>query len=302
MSIPTDSMRLVRRLAYWLRFRSQQDDLREELEFHREMLASDLERRGLSPEEARVSARRVMGNETYMREEARGVWLSTTLEAVLKDIRYAWRGLRRSPVFTTVAVLTLAICIGANTAIFTVVHRVLLAPLPYPDANRIVRLDANPASDANLRGLALYPDVVRAWATRSRTVEDLVASTSNVVRIGADSTSPRVPAAWVTPSFLTLLRTPPALGRGFTACRCTERSTARGDDRLRVLADALRQRDGRRWEGHHDQWCFAHDRRGDGESCADADSIPGAHRRLDAAESRLGRRSAGCRCPACARV
>jgi predicted permease len=193
----------------------QQDDLREELEFHREMLANDLERQGLSPEAARAAARRAMGNETYMREEARGVWLSTTLEAVLKDVRYAWRGLRRSPVFTAVAVLTLAICIGANTAIFTVMHRVLLAPLPYPDGNRIVRLDQVPASDPNIRGLALYPDVVRAWAARSRTVEDLVASNSNLVRIGADSTSPAVPAAWVTPSFLTLLRTPPALGRGF---------------------------------------------------------------------------------------
>lgn len=217
MSDATDPMRLVRRLVYWLRFRSRQDDLREELELHREMLARDLERQGLSPDEATVAARRVMGNETYMREEARGVWLSTTLEAVLKDIRYAWRGLRRSPVFTAVAVLTLAICIGANTAIFTVMHRVLLAPLPYPDGNQIVRLDQVPASDPNIRGLSLYADVVRAWAARARSVEDLVASTSTMVRIGVDSTSPRAPGAWVTPSFLSLLRTPPALGRGFTA-------------------------------------------------------------------------------------
>ncbi|HTK54022.1 MAG TPA: ABC transporter permease [Gemmatimonadaceae bacterium] len=216
-TLATGLMRLARRLACWLRFRSWQDGLREEIEFHREMLATDLKRQGLSPDAARAAARRAMGNETYMREEARGVWLSATVEAVLKDGRYAWRGLRRSPLFTAVAVLTLAICIGADTAIFTVMHHVLLAPLPFPDANQIVRLDTPPASNPEMHHLALYPDVVRAWAARSRTVEDLVATESNMVRIGADSTEPLVPGASVTPSFLILLRTPPALGRGFTA-------------------------------------------------------------------------------------
>jgi hypothetical protein len=80
---------------------------------------------------------------------SRRIWLSTTLEAALNDVRYAWRGLRRSSVFTAVAMLTLAICIGANAAIFTVMHRVLLAPLPYPEGNRIVRLDTPAASDPN---------------------------------------------------------------------------------------------------------------------------------------------------------
>ncbi len=216
MSILTSVTRLARRLAYWWRFHTHQDDLREELEMHRDLLARDLERQGLSADEARRAAHRAMGNETYMREEARGVWLSTALEAVLKDVRYAWRGLRRSPVFTTVAVLTLAICIGANTAIFTVMHSVLLAPLPYPDANRIVRLDTPPASDPNLR-LYTSGEVIRAWAARSRTVQDVVVAGTPMVSVGADSTGPHVRGAFVTPSFLTLLRTPPALGRGFTA-------------------------------------------------------------------------------------
>jgi hypothetical protein len=87
-------MRWYRRLMYWLRFRSQSDGLREELSHHASLLIKENERRGLSPADARDSARRAMGNETFMREEARGVWLAPTIEAVLQDLRYAWRGLR----------------------------------------------------------------------------------------------------------------------------------------------------------------------------------------------------------------
>ena len=225
MSLATDAMRLLRRIIYWLHFRSRQDGLREELALHRELLERDLERQGLPAAAARSAANRAMGNETYMREEARGVWLSTTLEALLADVRYAWRGLRRSPLFTIVAVLTLAICIGANSAIFTVMHRVLLAPLPFPDGNRIVRLDTPAASDPDIR-LAVSGDVVRAWVARSRTIEDLVAGGAGMVRVGPDSTSPRVSAAWVTPPFLRLLRTRPALGRGFGDDDATRGATA----------------------------------------------------------------------------
>src|SRR4029077_3852358 len=82
-SIDGSAMNWARRLAYWLRFRSHERDLRDELASHRELLASDLERGGLTPNAAAHAARSAMGNETYMREEARGVWLSPRLEALL---------------------------------------------------------------------------------------------------------------------------------------------------------------------------------------------------------------------------
>src|SRR5512146_1549854 len=139
--------RLVRRIAYWWRFRAQQDALREELQLHRELVAGDLQRKGLLPEAARNEARRAMGNETLMREEARNVWLSTRLESVIKYWQYACRGLRRSPGFTALVVLTIALTIAANTIVFSVVHRVLLDPLPYPDGNRIVHLATESTKD-----------------------------------------------------------------------------------------------------------------------------------------------------------
>src|SRR4051812_21292155 len=115
-------MRWMRRLAYWLRFRSREEALREELAFHRDQRAADFQRQGLAPAAAEAAAHRTMGNETYMREEARAVWWSPRLDAITKDWRYAWRGLRRAPVFTIVAVLSLGLGIGANTAIFGVLH------------------------------------------------------------------------------------------------------------------------------------------------------------------------------------
>ena len=210
------SMRPFRRLAYWLRFRSQQDELREELELHRELLAEDLQRRGLAPDAARAAARRAMGNETLMREEARGVWLASGLESVLKDWRYAWRGLRRSPAFSSLVVLTVALTIAANTVVFSVVHHVLLDPLPYPDGNRIVRLGAQSVADPLMGQFGISTELLRRMRARSRTLDEFAAVKSERYRIGSDPEEPAVAAASITPSFLPMLRARPVLGRGFT--------------------------------------------------------------------------------------
>jgi len=211
------SMRLVRRLVYWVRFRTRQEELREELELHRELLADDLRRQGLAPEAAQAAARRAMGNETLMREDARGVWLASSVDAVLKDWRYAWRGLSRSPAFTAVVVLTLALTVAANTAVFSVVQHVLLEPLPYPDGNRIVRLGTESVADPLAGQFGIDTELLRRLSARSRTLEEFAAVTRERYRIGTDPEEPAVAAASVTPSFLPMLRVPPVLGRGFTA-------------------------------------------------------------------------------------
>jgi putative ABC transport system permease protein len=121
-------MRLFRRLAYWLRLRSNGTDLMDELSFHREMVERDLVRSGLTPAAAKAQARRTMGNETVMREASRAVWLWPALEAVWQDATYTVRDLRRNRTFTLGVTLTLALGIGANAAMFTLVDRLLLRP------------------------------------------------------------------------------------------------------------------------------------------------------------------------------
>src|SRR6266436_5239376 len=130
----------------WLRFLRRADrsaQLAHEIEFHLEAEIEDNMARGMSADAARLAALRKLGNPTSIQEEIYYMDRAPWIETIWQDIRYSLRTLRRNPVFAATAILTLALGIGGNTAIFTVIHAVLLKPLEYRDSDRLVYLSLN---------------------------------------------------------------------------------------------------------------------------------------------------------------
>ena len=124
----------------WWQIRNRHADLDRELQSDLELEEEEQRERGASPEEARYAARRAFGNTTLIAEQTRAVWTWNRLENLLRDVRIGVRTLFRAPAFSIVAVLVMALCIGATTSLFTVVRSVLLRPLPFRDPDRLVMI------------------------------------------------------------------------------------------------------------------------------------------------------------------
>jgi predicted permease len=188
-------------------------ELADELDFHRAMFERDRTRAGLAPEVAARDARRHLGNVAIACEDARAAWTFRWLETWVRDVRIALRGYRRAPGFTVAAVVTLALGLGASTAVFSVVRHVLLAPLPYRDPARLAFVwNTWVGFDKTvLSGAEVIDDQTRIAAFQNVAAWDTL--TANVT---GDGDPVRVGAALVTANIFDVLGAAPLLGRGFT--------------------------------------------------------------------------------------
>lgn len=201
----------------WWQIRERDADLERELRSDLELEEEEQREDGLPAGEARYAARRAFGNATVIKEQTHEAWGWAMFERLWQDVRYALRQLRKSPGFAFVCLITLALGIGANTAVFSVIQAVLLRSLPYQDARRLVMLtDPQDPQD----GGVLLSDL-DTWKQQSRTVDDLSAYYRNSgwsrVTLTGSQEPISVQGAFVSANLFPLLGVPPQLGRAFTS-------------------------------------------------------------------------------------
>jgi putative ABC transport system permease protein len=225
-----------------LRFRSLfkrarvERELSDELRFHLEKLTEENVAKGMSPGVARYAALRALGGLDQIKEECRDMRRVNWIEDFVQDISYGLRQLRRSPSFTAVAVLTLALGIGANTAIFSVIDAALLRPLPYEKPDQLVNI-----SNLSIHGdpMVIAPDF-RIWHEQSRSLQAIEAfcpgfnGYSDEANLTGFGEPVRVHAIPITVGFFPLLGVQPILGRGFG-----NDEGQRGKERVALLSASL---------------------------------------------------------------
>ena len=211
------------RLVAWRRREELERQLAEDMRAHVELLARDLSHDGLSPDEARVAARKQVGNVTRAREESRDAWGFPSIDVVLHDLRYAARGLRRSPGFAIIVIVTLALGIGANAAMFGVIDRLMFRAFPFLH---------DPASVNRVYLQTTYRGRTTASTTFPyRRYLDLSRATSTIAAVAAESEwrfgvgqgdATRIrKVAGVSASYFGLFDASPVVGRFFTSAEDT---------------------------------------------------------------------------------
>jgi predicted permease len=202
------------RLTAWSR-RHRDEELDEEIESHLQMAIEERVERGETLDEAQAAVRREFGNVGQVKEVTRQMWGWTWLEQLLQDLKYGARSLRRAPGFTVVAVLTLALGIGANTAIFSVVNAVLLRPMPYAESEQLI----TPVGEKNspsARTVVSYPDYLD-WRDQTQTLAYIAAYRQSSMLLRRANAEPElIYGSNVSADLFPLLQVQPVLGRAFT--------------------------------------------------------------------------------------
>ena len=205
---------LASRIRGWRSAAEIDREFEQEMESHLALLTEENVRRGMLPDEARRTAHIRLGGIAQLRETNRELRGLPLVEEFVQDARYGFRSLRRNPAFTAVAVLTLALGIGANTAIFSVVDAVLLKPLPYPDSHRLFFIFEQRERDARVQTGWSWQNFVDLRAA-SRDFSELAASSRHELTVTGHGDPAVVTVTAVTPELFPLLGAQPMAGRLF---------------------------------------------------------------------------------------
>jgi putative ABC transport system permease protein len=206
-----------------------------EFRFHLESLTGDYVSQGLSRKEAELRAGREFGAVDLAKDECRDQRPVEWLDRFLRDFRYACRSLRKSPGFATAAIMTLALGIGANTAILGVVHAVLLKPLPYSQPAQIYSVEVViPERRSQFSSLPVTVQVYREWRKAETVFAAMAALTPAQWNLTGDGEPERIGGARVSTNFFEFLGVPITRGRGFSAAE-----EKPGNDRVVVISDAF---------------------------------------------------------------
>jgi putative ABC transport system permease protein len=224
-----------RRFLFLIRRGEYTRDLNAEISQHLESKARKLMDTGMTAEEARCRARREFGNVQHLKESSRELWMWKPLEELAQDLRYGFRMLRAKPGFTAVAALSLALGIGANTVIFSLVNAALLRPLPYPNADRLAAVWEWNIRERHINTVAAanYAD----WKARAHAFEDLGYSWDETYTFTGAPNPEAVFGYTFSCNIFSMLGTQPLLGRTFLPEECQP-----GKDHVVVLSHKLWQR------------------------------------------------------------
>src|SRR5260221_3985843 len=200
--------RFLRRLSGLFRWRARDRDMDQEMAFHVESLTREYLRSGLRPAEAERAAQRRFGNVLRLKEESHDLRSARLVEDVVRDVRHMGRGLRRSPGFAMAVILTLALGIGGNTAIFSLVDQLLLRPLPYPQGDQLLTIyesfggmsGAPQGGGSNCVSPANWLD----WQRESRTLQALAAWRTATYTLTGIGEPTRIHAQTVSAQFFPL--------------------------------------------------------------------------------------------------
>jgi predicted permease len=191
------------------------DDLDDEIRAHFAMAIADRIKRGDSPEEAAAAARREFGNVGHVKEVTRESWGGVWFERLIQDLRFTIRSLRRSPVFTAVAVLTFALAIGVNTTMFTVVNGILFRPLPFRAENELFVV-AHAPSGPFINGPAMFDATYAAYEKAQHAFQGMSSFGEGPATMTGVGDPVRFTVSGSSPGFFRVLGVAPARGRDFS--------------------------------------------------------------------------------------